>query len=319
MVLHIAVTPDVENSAKDRKTGFDIGFDFALYGLIPDTKNKDVLDGYCYKKNMGGSRKKTTYFTRKWLTLRLHAFERGLHYDLVNVTPYALEHLYGVENGVCPITLQPMTQGTLTETDASYDRILNHYGYLPGNIKVMSRLANDAKGYKSPDEIAAIAHSKTRYEGLDAGAWQRMCLLARQAELIFESQEQWSKYANRSDSIIIKEIIERLTDPRIDDEDGLDFHTDCLAAGVKDTKVAKEIARYLAKLRRKRDVASGSIPDLQTLVNRSLSVRGILTKLEKMIQFDRVANCYREHYQCHAQLVNGAEVTKERVRHLYRY
>lgn len=161
------------NNALQPRTGFNIGADFAFYGLTPNTTNDEVVAGFSSTTFMSHSRKRTTKFVRKWLTLRLHAFERGIHFS-EDVTVAFLEKLLSRTDGFCPFTDVRLTSGTLTDNDWSIDRICNQFGYIPINIVVMTKALNEKKSNMTVHEISKIVDGGDLYLGFSADAWRRI-------------------------------------------------------------------------------------------------------------------------------------------------
>lgn len=57
---------------------------------------------------------------------------------------------------MCPVLKVPMVKGT--RYAPSLDRIDPSLGYVPGNIVVMSRRANEIKSDASGEEVLKVAH-----------------------------------------------------------------------------------------------------------------------------------------------------------------
>ena len=58
-------------------------------------------------------------------------------------------HLHRIDVPVCPVSLVTLTHGERADTDWSIDRLNNNGAYAIGNLAVMSRGANTAKGARS--------------------------------------------------------------------------------------------------------------------------------------------------------------------------
>ncbi len=161
----------------DVAVGRDIGFDFARMGIrLPADSPRSVMEGYSegmfvYNRHQEAS----TKYERKLVRLRLSAFKRNRVVDSM-VTPRFLEL---IEVKHCPITRILLTSGTNSETDATVDRVFNGGAYAIGNIAVMSKKANQAKGAMMPMELLEIANSGASFEGLSTVEWRRLaCLCA---------------------------------------------------------------------------------------------------------------------------------------------
>jgi hypothetical protein len=111
--------------------GFEIGWDCAHYRVTPPAEHlqpgNPVRQGWEAGQAAFGTR---ALFARppvrKWPQLRLGAWLRGRSFDEAHVTPGFLARI-GVER--CPITREPLTQGTGEPSDASVDRVCNDAGY----------------------------------------------------------------------------------------------------------------------------------------------------------------------------------------------
>lgn len=156
----------------DARIEFNVGWDFAAYGLpLPDGANARVREGFAagqakFRRPIGDADR----YVRKWLQLRHNASKRGRLFN-DDVTPDWLR-LIDVE--VCPITLEPLTHSTLSDTDWSVDRIVNDGSYSMPNIAVMSTRANKAKGNKTIDEISRLSEAGETVDGLTGAEWYRL-------------------------------------------------------------------------------------------------------------------------------------------------
>jgi hypothetical protein len=163
----------------DPHIGFELGWDHAQHGVLPPPEqlhpNNPLFQGWragaaCYaERTLGASR-----LAREWLQLRLHAWQRGLAFELSQVTPHYLGQL---DVPLCPVTRQP-----IGAADASIDRVCDQAGYAAGNMVMMSRAANRAKGGCRWDE--ALVHAEQakaaadgRHLGLDSAGWARVAVL----------------------------------------------------------------------------------------------------------------------------------------------
>ena len=110
-----------------------------------------------------------------WLALRTHAWARGRSFEDIQLTPH---HLAQLDTSHCPITRE-----LLGDDNRSIDRVRDDAGYAAGNLAVMSRRANRAKGSHGRQAIAGMAASCaagpiTRIGGLAEAEWQRLAVLA---------------------------------------------------------------------------------------------------------------------------------------------
>lgn len=133
---------------------FEVGWDYASYGLtVPDDVDNPALNtGFRegrerFRKPVGAHDR----FIRKWLRLRMNAVRRGRQFD-ADVTP---DFLRSIATTICPVTQEPLTYGTLTDTDWSIDRLVNDGAYSCNNLAMMSVRANNAKDRMTIHEILA--------------------------------------------------------------------------------------------------------------------------------------------------------------------
>lgn len=154
----------------DEKVGFDIGWDYFSFGMkLPSwlEQNEFVLAfcGFNAAKSRGVTRSDCDRYVKKHMQLRVNAWRRGRLFDPA-VTPAFIER---IDLLVCPVTKIKLTHGTGGDGDWSVDRINNDAAYSPGNLVIVSVLANAAKGNYSYNEIRrfALDPSATLPAGVD--------------------------------------------------------------------------------------------------------------------------------------------------------
>lgn len=266
------------HSASTKITAFDIGHDFAFYRMpVPDTSCQEVLDGFAQKKMQGGSSRRSTLSIRKWLNLRLHAYERKIHID-DDVTADFIDELYQKTGGNCPATRALMTQGTLTETDWSVDRVLNEFGYVRPNIAVMSTLANKAKGNLTLDEIKAIRDTKTPFKGLEYIHWANLY------SLVFEVNDKLTIVRELGDiktdafkTTVFINIVDIITDPFQSDESEY-FQTISMIMYHTPKSQLKSLRRKFCSISKRRNT-NEPLPDLMDRSRRLRKEVQILSTL----------------------------------------
>ncbi|HSW22232.1 MAG TPA: hypothetical protein VLJ62_05660, partial [Burkholderiaceae bacterium] len=164
--------------------GFEIGWDHAQHRLTPPVEHlqlgNPLRHGWEAGKAAFGSRtRQATPPVRKWLQLRVNAWQRGRAFETLTVTPAFLRR---IEVDLCPITHEPLTHATGTPSDASVDRVNNDAGYAAGNLAVMSVRANQAKAHYAWDDAMAFVRQIEvgqlgAIDGLDASQWARLAVL----------------------------------------------------------------------------------------------------------------------------------------------
>jgi hypothetical protein len=132
---------------------------------------------------------------RRWLQLRLQAWQQGVHFELLHITSTYLRQL---EVPVCPITRLPLGQGTEPDQAAIVSRLRCDAGYAAGHLAMLSQRAHVAKGSHRFDAVAAIARELDEAAaqnqpaearlGLDAAAWSRLAVLCSFVEPLAHDQ-----------------------------------------------------------------------------------------------------------------------------------
>lgn len=163
-------------SAHER-TGLALGRDYALHGLTPPIAHlypqSPLQRGWMAARGKA-VRAPATPQVELWLALRTHAWARGRSFEDTQLTPH---HLAQLDTTHCPITREP-----LAEDNRSIDRVRDDAGYAAGNLAVMSRRANRAKGSRNHPALADMAASCaagpiTRIGGLAEADWERLAVL----------------------------------------------------------------------------------------------------------------------------------------------
>lgn len=157
------------------REGFDIGWEFASYGLSPpkDAEPEVHQGSRAGASHFGYRHASDDRFVRKYLHLRMSAWRRGRIFD-VAVTP---EYLKQISTPYCPVTRQALTVATGTGSDWSIDRVINDGGYACGNLVVMATRANIAKDSMSYGELLHMTRLKGPQYGLTPLEWARMAAM----------------------------------------------------------------------------------------------------------------------------------------------
>ncbi|MBV8605658.1 MAG: hypothetical protein JO224_13305 [Pelomonas sp.] len=178
-----AAAPQASHAA----LGHQLGRDFARHGLTPPIEHlhagSPLLLGWQTGRAASGTRRDAPHgprgHVRQWLMLRTHAWARGRSFEELRVTPRFLQSI-AVE--ACPITRTALHEDGGAHA-RSVDRVRDDAGYAAGNLVVMSRAANQAKGSRDFVQLQAAAQGLaggpiTSMGGLGAAAWQRLAVLA---------------------------------------------------------------------------------------------------------------------------------------------
>lgn len=168
-------------SAHER-VGLALGRDYALHGITPPIAHlypqSPLQRGWMAARSKTSSRPVRSPASPQvelWLALRTHAWARGRSFEDIQLTPH---HLAQLDTTHCPITRE-----LLGDDNRSVDRVRDDAGYAAGNLAVMSRRANQAKGSRGLQQLRDMAASCaagpiTRIGGLLDAEWERLAVLA---------------------------------------------------------------------------------------------------------------------------------------------
>ncbi len=158
---------------------FELGYDTAMYGQnVPEDAPGLFCDGYRTGRRQYPHPQRTNRYILKWLQIRIGALRRDKRVD-ERITP---EYIEQIDSDECPVTLEPLTHSTGTNTDWSIDRCNNLHGYMPGNLVIMATRANAAKSDLTFAQIVANGKNTQTTEGLSPADWQRMAAVVAPAE-----------------------------------------------------------------------------------------------------------------------------------------
>ena len=176
---------DIPALPAGRQVGFELGWDHARHGQAPAVEHlfstSPLRQGWQAGQATFGRRTlKAGLHTQRWLQLRTHAWSRGRSFETTLLTPNYLQQL---DTGHCPISRKALNEVPGHAQQRSLDRVRDDAGYAAGNLVMMSREANAAKGKRDWAALQAAAQSLRQgpiraMGGLDAPAWQRLALLA---------------------------------------------------------------------------------------------------------------------------------------------
>jgi len=164
-------------SAHER-TGLALGHDYALHGVTPPIAHlypqSPLQRGWLAARGRT-VRTPASPQVERWLALRTHAWAPGRSFEDIQLTPH---HLAQLDTPHCPITRE-----LLDDETCSIDRVRDDAGYAAGNLAVMSRRANRAKGQRDHQALSEMAASCaagpiTRIGGLAEAEWERLTVLA---------------------------------------------------------------------------------------------------------------------------------------------
>ena len=164
-------------SAHER-IGLALGRDYALHGITPPIAHlypqSPLQRGWMAIRGRP-VRTPASPQVELWLALRTHAWARGRSFEDIQLTPH---HLAQLDTTHCPISRE-----LLGDDNRSVDRVRDDAGYAAGNLAVMSRRANQAKGSRGLQPLREMAASCaagpiTRIGGLVGAEWERLAVLA---------------------------------------------------------------------------------------------------------------------------------------------
>ncbi|MCO5976396.1 hypothetical protein [Ideonella oryzae] len=147
----------------DFQTGYGIGWDHARHGLLPPQRH--LLPGNPLRQGWQAGRRAFAGRTRPahaevqtWLQLRIEAWEQGLVFEDLLVTPHFLKQLGATH---CPVSREPLNG------QAHVVRLNQAAGYAAGNLAgVCDRVAKALPGITGPSALAAARQASTSEDGL---------------------------------------------------------------------------------------------------------------------------------------------------------
>ena len=165
------------------RTGFDIGWDHAHHGLVPPAEllhpGTPVCQGWMAGKAVFGRRTLgSSRHVRMGLQLRLLAWQRGIGFDTLQVTP---NYLGQIDRTHCPVRRCSLGGAAGHPDAARVVRLNPQAGFAAGNLAVMSAQAAAAMGQFDARQALRLAHAAETgacaVQGLDAAAWARIAAL----------------------------------------------------------------------------------------------------------------------------------------------
>ena len=176
----------------DFQTGYGIGWDHARHGLLPPQRHllpgNPLRQGWQAGRGAFASRTRpATEEVRTWLRLRVEAWEQGLVFEDLLVTPHFLKQLATAR---CPVTRELLTEG------ARVVRLNQAAGYAAGNLTLLSpRAAQVLPGLTGPSARESGRLATTAVDGLSRGLnaaeWARLaCLVDMATPLDHETAAQ---------------------------------------------------------------------------------------------------------------------------------
>lgn len=177
VLLDFAADPAFHADDSLEADGFAIGWDHAHHALVPPVEHlasgSPVRQGWqAGRAAFGGRTLAAGASVRQWLQLRLQAWQHGLAFEPVQVTPHYLRQIAASH---CPVTRGRMD-------DPVVERVRLDAGIAAGNLAMISSRVQAARGAR--DWRAALATSRTLHaqerateEGLTALEWQRLAVL----------------------------------------------------------------------------------------------------------------------------------------------
>lgn len=159
---------DREDSLSERYA-FQLGREMGILRLTPPSDQEgqpnwphpDMANGYAHGLNTPPSR--SDAYLRKLLNLKVNAFARKIPVS----SALSVECLRSITVPVCPVSGVYLTQGTMTDTDWSIDRLDNGLGYVPGNLCMVSTRVNTLKRSLDIGELHSQVLANFKSLGLD--------------------------------------------------------------------------------------------------------------------------------------------------------
>lgn len=154
---------DREDSLSERYA-FSLGEDMGIvrFKIDQETLDDEMLRGY--RRGLSLPARVSDIYLRKLLTLRRNAYSRQIPVS----SALTKEYLKNITVTVCPVSGVDLTQGALTDTDWSIDRLDNTLGYVPGNLCVMAVRVNKIKDNLEHWNLADRAFAQILQHGPEA-------------------------------------------------------------------------------------------------------------------------------------------------------
>lgn len=182
----VEVDTQAASSAGFDGIGFQIGWDHAHHRLTPPLAHlhasSPVRQGWSAGRAVFGARTLAAgLHVRRWLTLRLQAWQHGQAVEDVQVTPHLLARLAGAE---CPVMRQPLAQDDAAQANTTVVMRLNPAAaYAAGNLVLVDAAVDRAR--EGADCQTMLTHAQRVADhppqacvrGLDVRAWQRLAVL----------------------------------------------------------------------------------------------------------------------------------------------
>ena len=166
---------EVDSNAVEEagQAGYRLGWDHARYGLVPPdavmAAGHPVCEGWAAARPLFHGRALTpTLQVRRWLQLRLQAWQQGGSVDLMSVTPNLLAQ---IGTAYCPVTRRAL-RGTLfmprqsTARDATVVPLLPEPVWSAGRLVMLS--AEAAQAVVQADTVRLTAAAQRRLQTLRA-------------------------------------------------------------------------------------------------------------------------------------------------------
>ena len=154
---------DKEDSLSDRYA-FLLGEEMGIIRFVLDQEKlcDDMRRGY--QRGLSLPARTSDIYLRKLLNLRRNAYTRKIPVS----SALTKDYLKQVTVTVCPVSGVALTQGTLTDTDWSIDRLDNSLGYVPGNLCIMSSRVNRLKDCLEHWDFSSDVFEKLQKDGPEA-------------------------------------------------------------------------------------------------------------------------------------------------------
>jgi len=157
----------MQREEKD-KVGFGIGQDWAFYRQhLPDNADAAIFRGFETNTAYFSAKQEVDRFIRKWLQLRYHAYLR----ERTIADGVSPQFLKAIDINFCRVTEAKLTHSTQDTSDWSVERLCNDAGYAWGNLAIISRNANEARGSMNYEEIVKASESSRKTNGLSQDHW----------------------------------------------------------------------------------------------------------------------------------------------------
>lgn len=154
--------PPLQEHPNSDRVAFEVGWDHGSYVVpLSDRDPAAMHDGWKESYRRGPLSRTPNRYISKWLQVRRSAWHR----QIPVADAFTPEYIELIDVPTCPIADERLTHALLVPSDWSVERLDNSLGYTPGNVAIVSRRINEAKGRLSPEALETLLQSRESAQG----------------------------------------------------------------------------------------------------------------------------------------------------------